>query len=130
MDAAGIRLGRLASEVAALLRGKHRVTFSPHSDVGDFVIVLNSSKVVLTGDKLRKKIYYDYSGYIGGLKETSAGMMMDKHPERVIERAVKGMLPRGPLGFRLLKKLKIYKGAEHTHKAQMPETYKFKYSGA
>jgi large subunit ribosomal protein L13 len=120
VDADGLVLGRLASEVAIRLRGKHKPTYSPFMDGGDHVVVVNAEKIVLTGKKLEKKVYYRYSGYPGGLTEIAAGKMLAKHPERLIEKAVKGMLPKGPLGRRMGKKLKVYAGPKHPHEAQSP----------
>jgi len=121
VDADGRVLGRLASQVAAILRGKHKVTFSPHLDVGDHVVVINAEKVHLTGRKLTDKIYRWHSGYLGGLREVSAERMLKTHPVRVIEWAVQGMLPKGRLGRAMARKLKVYRGAEHPHGAQKPE---------
>lgn len=121
VDAAGKTLGRLASQVAAVLRGKHKPTFTPHVDTGDYVIVINAEKVRLTGRKLQKKIYYRHSGYPGGLKQRTAAEMLERHPERVIELAVWGMLPHNRLGRRQIRKLKVYKGGTHPHAAQQPE---------
>lgn len=121
VDAADMPVGRVASQVAALLRGKHKVTYTRHVDTGDFVIVLNAAKAKFTGRKADQKVYHFYSGYIGGDKQVTAGRMMEKNPERVIEMAVQGMLPKGPLGRDMLKKLKVYGGAEHSHAAQRPE---------
>lgn len=123
VDAEGKTLGRLASEVAKVLRGKNKAIFTPHIDTGDYVIVVNADKVKVTGKKLDQKIYYHHSDYIGGMKETTLREMMNKHPERVIEYAVKGMLPKGPLGRQMLSKLHVYAGAEHPHAAQQPEVY-------
>lgn len=123
IDADGVVLGRLASRVAMVLRGKHKVTFSPHLDVGDFVIVTNAKKVKITGNKLTQKLYDSYSGYPSGLKQRTLGDMLRRHPERVIEHAVKGMLPPGPLGRKLLGKLKVYPDAHHPHEAQKPTTF-------
>ncbi len=120
IDAKGKTLGRLASEVAKLLRGKHKPQFTPHVDTGDFVIVVNASQVELTGKKLQKKIYYRHTRYPGGLKKITAGDLRATRPERMIEWAVKGMLPKGPLGRRQFKKLKVYAGSEHPHQAQQP----------
>lgn len=114
-------LGRLATRIATILRGKHKPIWSPHVDAGDFVIVINARHVKLTGRKLEQKTYYRHSGYMGGIKETTAGRLLETHPERVITAAVKGMLPRGPLGRRMLRKLKVYADAEHPHAAQKPE---------
>ncbi len=120
VDAEGIVVGRLASEVAVRLRGKHKPSFTPFLDTGDHVIVVNANKLVFTGDKLKSKMYRRYSGYPGGLKEVSAEKMMSDHPERVVELAVKGMLPKGPLGRKMAKKLKVYAGPQHPHAAQSP----------
>lgn len=121
VDAKGQILGRLASRIAILLRGKHKVTFTPFLDTGDFVVVINAKDVQVTGSKLTQKRYRTYSGYPSGLKESTLGDMLDKHPERVIHLAVKGMLPDGPLGRKLLGKLKVYPAATHPHQAQRPE---------
>ena len=125
VDAEGKTLGRLATEVATLLRGKHKPTFTPHVDGGDFVVVVNASKVVLTGKKLDQKIYYHHSDYVGGMKETTLREMMAKKPEKVVELAVKGMLPKGPLGRAMIKKLHVYAGPEHANQAQKPEVLTF-----
>jgi len=121
VDAEGLVLGRLASEVARRLRGKHKPIFTPHNDTGDFVVVVNADKVRLTGRKLDQKIYYRYSGYIGGLKETTAKDLLVRKPGEMLRLAVRGMLPKNSLGRRQLKKLKVYVGAEHPHQAQKPE---------
>ena len=121
VDAADYTLGRLASQVAAVLRGKNKPTYTPFLDCGDNVIVINADKVKFTGKKLDQKVYYSHSDYVGGLKETTLKEMMEKKPEKVIELAVKGMLPKGPLGYAMIKKLKIYAGAEHPHTAQQPK---------
>ncbi len=121
IDAEGQNLGRLASKVAHILRGKHKATFTPHIDGGDYVIVVNASKVNLTGDKLDKKIYYNHSGYTGGLRQRTARVMKEKYPVEMIERAVKGMLPKGRLGRQMYKKLFVYAESEHPHMAQKPE---------
>lgn len=126
IDAAGQPLGRLASEVASILRGKHTPRFTPHVDTGDFVIVINAEKVVLTGKKLKQKKYRYHTGYPGGLKEVSYETLMAKHPEKVIEMAVKGMLPHNRLGRQMYKKLKVYRGAEHPHQAQKPEVWELR----
>jgi len=118
-DASGRTLGRLASEIAGLLKGKHKPIYSPHLDVGDYVIVVNAAKIKVTGNKLSKKTYYRHSQYPGGLKSTSLEKMLEKHPTRVIEYAVKGMLPHNRLGAAMFKKLKVYPGAEHPHQAQV-----------
>ena len=118
-------LGRLASEVAKVLRGKNKAIFTPHMDTGDFVIVVNADKVKVTGKKLDQKIYYRHSGYVGGMKETTLREMMAKKPERVVEHAVKGMLPKGPLGREMYTKLHVYAGPEHKHAAQKPEALTF-----
>ncbi len=121
IDAEGLNLGRLATKVAHVLRGKHKPTFTPHIDCGDFVIVVNASKVNLTGNKLDKKIYYNHSGYTGGLRERTARIMKEQYPVEMVERAIKGMLPKGRLGRQMYKKLFVYAGAEHPHMAQKPE---------
>jgi large subunit ribosomal protein L13 len=121
VDAEGKTLGRLASQVAAILRGKHKPTFTPHTDTGDFVIIINAEKVVLTGRKLSDKIYTRFSGYPGGLKEIPAGVMLAKHPERLLEHAIKGMLQHNRLGAQMYRKLKVYAGPNHPHAAQQPE---------
>lgn len=126
VDAAGQTLGRLASEVATLLRGKHKPIFTPHVDTGDYVIVVNADKIKLTGKKLTDKIYYHHSGYPGGLKQRTAKEMLEKRPEKMIELAVKGMLPKNRLGRRMFKKLFVYRGPEHPHQAQKPETYELR----
>lgn len=123
IDASGKSLGRLASQVAKLLRGKHKPTYSPHTDMGDFVIVTNAAKVVLTGNKERAKTYYRHTGYPGGIKSTKAFELRQKHPERLIEKAVKGMLPKGPLGRKMFTKLKVFPGADHIHAAQLPKVF-------
>ena len=125
VDADGCTLGRLASGVASVLRGKNKPQFTPHVDTGDYVIVVNADKVKVTGKKLDQKIYYHHSDYIGGMKETTLREMMNKHPERVIEYAVKGMLPKGPLGRQMYTKLFVYAGPDHKHAAQKPETLEF-----
>ena len=122
VDAEGKTLGRLASEVANVLRGKNKPTYTPHIDTGDYVIVVNAEKIQVTGKKLDQKIYYDHSEYVGGMKEATLREMMQKKPEFVITHAVKGMLPKGPLGRQMLKKLHVYAGPEHNHAAQKPET--------
>ena len=122
VDAEGKTLGRLASEVANVLRGKNKPIYTPHIDTGDYVIVVNAEKVKVTGKKLEQKIYYHHSEYVGGLKEATLKEMMQKKPEFVITHAVKGMLPKGPLGRQMLKKLHVYAGPEHNHAAQKPET--------
>lgn len=121
VDAEDKVLGRLATQVAARLRGKHKPIFTPHSDTGDFIVVVNAEKVVLTGTKWDNKFYYHYSGYIGGLKKISARKMLEKKPEELFRAAVKRMLPKNSLGRRQLKKLKIYMGPDHPHQAQQPE---------
>ena len=123
IDAEGQTLGRLATQVAMILRGKHKPTFTPHVDCGDNVIVINAGKVVLTGKKLEQKKYYRYSGYVGGLKETTARDMLEKKPELMVYEAIKGMMPKNSLGREMLTKLRVYKDAEHAHAAQKPETY-------
>ena len=121
VDAEGLALGRVASQVANILRGKHKPIYTPNVDTGDFVIVLNASKVILTGKKLDQKIYYKHSGFVGGLKETKYRKLLAEKPEEALRHAVVGMLPKGPLGRQMAKKLKIYAGAEHEHAAQQPE---------
>ena len=125
VDATGMTLGRLASEVAKVLRGKNKPIFTPHIDTGDNVIVINAEKIVVTGKKLDQKIYYHHSDYVGGMKETTLKEKLAKKPESVIELAVKGMLPKGPLGRQMLKKLHVYAGPEHKHEAQKPEVLTF-----
>ena len=125
VDAEGATLGRLASEIAKVLRGKNKPEYTPHIDTGDYVIVVNAEKVKVTGKKLQQKIYYNHSDYVGGMKETTLAEMMEKKPERVIELAVKGMLPKGPLGRTMYKKLFVYAGSEHKHEAQKPEVLTF-----
>lgn len=120
VDAQGKVLGRLASEVATVLRGKRKPQFTPHVDTGDFVVVVNAEKVLLTGKKLKQKVYYRASGYPGGLKETTAGAMLKSHPERLVQHAVRGMLPKSKLGDALYRKLKVYVGEKHPHHAQKP----------
>ena len=120
IDLDGVILGRAASKIASVLRGKHKPTFTPNTDCGDFVIVLNAGRVKLTGDKLRQKMYRHHTGYIGHLRERSAEKMLAEKPEEAIRRAVWGMLPSGPLGRHMMKKLKIHRGAEHEHEAQKP----------
>ena len=125
VDATGYTLGRLASEVAKVLRGKNKPIYTPHIDTGDYVIIVNADKVKVTGKKLDQKIYYRHSDSVGGMKEATLREMMDKKPEKVIELAVKGMLPKGPLGRTMYKKLFVYAGAEHGHEAQKPEVLTF-----
>ena len=124
VDAAGIPLGRLASRVASILRGKNKPTFTPNVDAGDFVIIVNSDKVVLTGKKLEDKFYRYHTGYIGGLKEIAYGKLMSEHSDLAVYEAVKGMLPKNSLGRTMIKKLRVYKGPEHKHEAQRPEELK------
>ena len=125
VDAEGQTLGRLASEVAKVLGGKNKPVFTPHVDTGDYVIIVNADKVKVTGKKMEQKIYYNHSEYVGGMKETTLKEMMAKKPERVLELAVKGMLPKGPLGRTMIKKLHVYAGPEHNHAAQKPEVLTF-----
>ena len=125
VDAEGKTLGRLASEVAKVLRGKNKPTFTPHIDTGDYVIVVNAAKIAVTGKKLDQKIYYHHSDYVGGMKETTLREMLAKKPEKVVELAVKGMLPKGPLGREVYTKLFVYAGPEHKHQAQKPEALTF-----
>lgn len=126
VDAEGQTLGRLASEVATIIRGKHKPTFTPHVDTGDYVVVINAEKIVLTGNKWQEKKYYRHSGYPGGLKETTAQQMLAKRPERIIELAVYGMLPKNRLGEKMKHKLKVYAGAEHPHQAQNPQVWELR----
>ena len=121
VDATNLNLGRLASQIAHILRGKHKTTFAPHMDTGDYVIVLNAGKITVTGDKLDNEFYYRHSQYPGGFRQTSMRDMLRTHPERVIETAVKGMLPHNRLGREMIKKLKVYKGNTHPHQAQQPQ---------
>ena len=125
VDAEGMTLGRLASEVAKVLRGKNKPIFTPHIDTGDYVIVVNAEKVKVTGKKLLQKVYYNHSDYVGGMKETTLKEMMAKKPEKVVELAVKGMLPKGPLGREMYTKLFVYAGPEHNNAAQKPEVLTF-----
>ena len=125
VDAEGQTLGRLSAEIAKVLRGKNKPVFTPHIDTGDYVIVVNAAKVKVTGKKLDQKVYYHHSDYVGGMKETTLREMMAKKPEAVIELAVKGMLPKGPLGREMYKKLFVYAGPEHKHEAQKPEKLTF-----
>lgn len=125
VDATGYTLGRLASEVAKVLRGKNKPTYTPSMDTGDYVIVVNAEKVKVTGKKLDQEVYYRHSEYVGSLKETTLREMLNKHPERVIESAVKGMLPKGPLGREMYTKLHVYAGPDHKHEAQKPEVLTF-----
>lgn len=123
IDATDVVLGRLASQVAALLRGKHKAQFAPHVDAGDFVIIINADKVALTGNKRETKLAYRHSGYPGGLRATPYSELLDKHPERAVEKAVRGMLPHTSLGKAQLAKLKVYAGSEHPHAAQQPQPF-------
>lgn len=125
VDATGMTLGRLAAEVAKVLRGKNKAIFTPHIDTGDYVIVINAEKITVTGRKLDQKIYYQHSAYVGGMKETTLREKLNKKPVEVIEHAVKGMLPKGPLGREMYKKLYVYAGPEHNHAAQKPEVLTF-----
>lgn len=126
VDAEGMVLGRLASVIASRLRGKHTPMFTPHADCGDFVVVVNADKVVLTGRKLKQKTYYRYSGYIGGLKEITAEKLLEKRPEDVVRFAVRGMLPKNSLGRSMFSKLKVYAGVDHPHQAQQPQAFDMK----
>ncbi|WP_119342683.1 50S ribosomal protein L13 [Facilibium subflavum] len=121
IDAKDKTLGRLATEIARRLRGKHKAEYTPHVDTGDYVVVINAEKVAVTGNKRKDKIYYHHTGYIGGIKSTSFEKLIASHPERAIEKAVKGMLPRNPLGRAMYKKLKVYSGEQHPHTAQQPQ---------
>ncbi len=125
VDAEGQTLGRISSEIAKVLRGKHKPIYTPHMDTGDYVIVINAEKIKVSGKKLEQKIYYHHSDYVGGMKETSLKELLNTHPERAIEFAVKGMLPKGPLGRQMYKKLFVYAGPEHKHQAQQPEVLTF-----
>jgi large subunit ribosomal protein L13 len=127
VDAEGQTLGRLSSQIASVLRGKNKPTYTPSMDTGDYVIVVNADKVKVTGKKLEQKIYYRHSDYVGGMKETTLKELLAKKPEDVIEFAVKGMLPKGPLGRQMIKKLHVYAGPEHDHAAQKPEVLEIKY---
>ena len=127
VDATGHTLGRLASEIASILRGKNKPTFTPHIATGDYVIVVNADKIKVTGKKLDQKVYYNHSDYVGGMKETTLREKMAKKPEDVIYLAVKGMLPKGPLGREMITKLHVYAGADHKHQAQKPEVLEIKY---
>lgn len=129
IDAADMVLGRLAAKAATILRGKHKPTFTPHIDCGDNVIIINANKVILTGNKINDKEYYDHSGYPGGLRVRTAKEMIEKYPTEMIERAIKGMLPHGRLGRVMTKKLFVYKGSEHPHMAQKPEVLNLKSQG-
>ncbi|HKJ19483.1 MAG TPA: 50S ribosomal protein L13 [Woeseiaceae bacterium] len=120
VDATGKTLGRLSTEIAHRLRGKHKPEYTPHVDTGDYIVVINAEKVRVTGNKLQDKMYHHHTGYIGNLKSVPLNKMLDEHPERVIEKAVKGMLPRGPLGRQMYSKLRVFAGPEHTHAAQQP----------
>ncbi|MEE9345683.1 MAG: 50S ribosomal protein L13 [Methylococcales bacterium] len=121
IDAEGKTLGRMATEIARRLRGKHKPEFTPHVDTGDYIIVINAEKVHVTGNKEKDKIYYRHTGYVGNLKQISLGDLRKRHPERIIENAVKGMLPKNPLGRDMYRKLRVYKGSEHGHQAQQPK---------
>jgi len=122
VDAAGQVLGRLAAELARRLRGKHKPEFTPHIDTGDYIVVVNADKLRVTGRKAQTKVYYRHSGYPGGIYSTNFAKLHARHPDRVLKLAVKGMLPKGPLGYAMLKKMKIYTGADHPHSAQQPKT--------
>ncbi|MCL2755880.1 MAG: 50S ribosomal protein L13 [Firmicutes bacterium] len=124
VDAADLPIGRLASQVASILRGKHKPTFTPHCDAGDFVVIINTDKVVLTGNKMEDKYYFHHSGYVGGAKHIQAKKMMKEHSDRAVERAIKGMLPKNSLGRDMFRKVKVYKGDAHPHEAQQPRLIK------
>lgn len=126
VDAEGVVLGRLASQVAAVLRGKHKPIYTPHVDTGDYVIIINADKAVLTGKKLDQKFYYHHSGYVGGLSETSYRRLMEEKPEFALKKAIVGMLPKGPLGRQMAKKLRVYAGPEHEYESRKPETLELK----
>jgi len=121
VDAEGKALGRLATEIAHRLRGKHKPEYTPHVDTGDYIVVINAEKIGVTGNKEQDKMYYHHTGYIGNLKSISLGKLREKHPERIIQSAVKGMLPKNTLGRNMFKKMKVFVGAEHTHQAQQPK---------
>jgi len=125
VNAENMILGRLAARIAHVLKGKHKPAYSPHYDVGDFVVVINADKIKLSGNKLDKKAYFSHSGYPGGTRYTTVRTMLNRHPERVVEYAVKGMLPKNSLGRKMLKKLKVYAGDQHPHKAQQPREFAF-----
>ena len=127
VDATGHTLGRLASEIASILRGKNKPTFTPHIDTGDYVVVVNADKIKVTGKKMNQKVYYNYTGYVGGLKETTLKEKLAKKPEDVLYLAVKGMLPKGPLGRQMIKKRHVYAGPEHEQQAQQPKELEIKY---
>jgi large subunit ribosomal protein L13 len=122
VDATGKVLGRVAAEVARRLRGKHKPEFTPHVDTGDYIVVVNADKLRVTGNKTKDKLYHRHTGYPGGIYSTSFEKLQQKHPERVLQLAVKGMLPKGPLGYAMIKKMKVYAGGEHPHTAQQPKT--------
>ena len=122
LDAEGQTLGRMAAEIASRLRGKHKPEYTPHVDTGDYIVVINAEKVAVTGNKVKDKIYHSHSAFPGGLKSIAFGKLLDRAPERVLKLAVKGMLPRTPLGRAMFKKLKVYAGTEHPHTAQQPQT--------
>lgn len=128
VDAEGLPLGRMSSQIAAILRGKNKPYYVPNIDTGDYVVVINAEKVKITGTKMLSKIYEEYSGYPGGLKQIPIATVLAKHPERIVQHAIKGMLPKNTLGKEMLKKLKVYAGEEHPHEAQKPETLVLKYS--
>jgi len=121
VDAEGKTLGRMSAEIAARLRGKHKAEYTPHVDCGDYIVVINAEKIVVTGNKRKNKLYHHSTGYVGNLKTTNFEKMITDHPTRPVEKAIKGMLPRGPLGRAMLKKLKVFAGSEHTHTAQQPK---------
>jgi len=121
VDATDKNLGRLATRIAFMLRGKHKPEYTPHMDVGDFIVVINAEKIKVTGNKFKDKVYYHHSGYIGGIKSIAYDKLLDKFPERIIQHAVKGMLPKGPLGRKMFKKLKVYAKDTHPHLAQQPQ---------
>lgn len=125
IDASDKTLGRLATEVANRLRGKHKPEYTPNVDTGDYIVIVNAEKVKTTGDKVKKKVYYRHTEYPGGIRSQTLGEMLEKHPGRAIEKAVKGMLPKGPLGYAQFRKLKVYAGAAHPHEAQQPKTLTF-----
>ena len=127
IDATDLILGRVSTEIASILRGKNKPQYAPNVDMGDYVVIVNAEKIAVTGKKLQQKLYYHHSGYVGGLKETRLDKMLETHPERVIEHAVKGMLPKNALGRKMFAKLYVYAGTEHPHAAQKPETLEIKF---
>ena len=129
VDAEGQTLGRVATRIAHVLRGKHKPAYTPHQDLGDHIVVINADKIRVTGNKAEKKVYYRHTGYPGGIRTTTYAQMMEKHPERILRKAVKGMLPNTPLGRRMFRKLRVYAGGDHRHRAQNPEALDLQESG-